>query len=483
MQEFHSFWVEEDPSDIMEFNRVRSKFQRKMIRQLQNPDAALCPHFSASDLRLVNLVSRHIDGPEGVQFGDHRISSLLFADDVVLMASSNQDLQHVLERFAVECEAAGMKISSSKSEVMVLDQKKGGLSPTSVWGVLAPSGEVQVSQGLIHNEKRMEREIGVRWIGAVSAVMRSLYRTVVVKKELSGKAKLSTYWSIYIPPSSVVMNFGTARQSSLWHEGLRVSSTAPGSGPETRDQEYSEQDQLKESNNQRDHDVLLCADELECLCILCTNSVCKNSDCAADGQTLSVHFQFTPTSQRVAQPQSCELLLTSGSLPHQNSHHSTNSTVQYLELSNQQSCSHHMGVFLKRPLGITYLRVCLRFSCEWSKSLTVFSLTLKSRRLQTPVISKGRAAQSSVSLQRQRMITKTTSMTRASPPHVSERHTTNTALDRVSDKCFLITSAVGYITPSVHEGLRERVCERERREEEREKVMKRGREREAEGER
>ncbi|XP_072303135.1 ELMO domain-containing protein 1 isoform X2 [Eucyclogobius newberryi] len=55
MQEFHGFWVEEDPSDIMEFNRVRSKFQRKIVKQLQRPDAALCPHFSASDLHLVTL--------------------------------------------------------------------------------------------------------------------------------------------------------------------------------------------------------------------------------------------------------------------------------------------------------------------------------------------------------------------------------------------------------------------------------------------
>ncbi|KAI3357210.1 hypothetical protein L3Q82_015673 [Scortum barcoo] len=59
-------------------------------------------------------------GPEGVQFGNQRISSLLFADDVVLLASSNQDLQHVLERFAAECEVAGMGISTSKSEAMVL---------------------------------------------------------------------------------------------------------------------------------------------------------------------------------------------------------------------------------------------------------------------------------------------------------------------------------------------------------------------------
>ena len=44
----------------------------------------------------------------------------------------------------------------------------------------------------------MEREID-RWIGAASAVMRTLNRSVVVKRELSRKAKLSIYRSIYVP--------------------------------------------------------------------------------------------------------------------------------------------------------------------------------------------------------------------------------------------------------------------------------------------
>ncbi len=44
----------------------------------------------------------------------------------------------------------------------------------------------------------MEREIDRR-IGAASAVMRSMYRSVVVKKELSRKTKLSIYRSIYVP--------------------------------------------------------------------------------------------------------------------------------------------------------------------------------------------------------------------------------------------------------------------------------------------
>ncbi|TWW76609.1 hypothetical protein D4764_13G0012710 [Takifugu flavidus] len=48
----------------------------------------------------------------------------LFADDVVLLASSARDLQLSLDRFAAACEAAGMKISTSKSEAMVLNRKK-----------------------------------------------------------------------------------------------------------------------------------------------------------------------------------------------------------------------------------------------------------------------------------------------------------------------------------------------------------------------
>jgi len=51
---------------------------------------------------------------------------------------------------------------------------------------------------LFTSEGRMEREIGGR-IGAASAVLRALHRPVVVKKELSQKAKLSIYWSIYVP--------------------------------------------------------------------------------------------------------------------------------------------------------------------------------------------------------------------------------------------------------------------------------------------
>ncbi|KAI3362052.1 hypothetical protein L3Q82_012385 [Scortum barcoo] len=108
-------------------------------------------------------------GPEGVRFGNHRISSLLFADDVVLMASSGQDLQHVLERFAAECEAAGMRISTSKSEAMVLDRKEKVACPLQVGGEVLPQVEEFKYLGVLFtSEGKIEREIDRR-IGAASS--------------------------------------------------------------------------------------------------------------------------------------------------------------------------------------------------------------------------------------------------------------------------------------------------------------------------
>ncbi|KAK5866700.1 hypothetical protein PBY51_020869 [Eleginops maclovinus] len=44
----------------------------------------------------------------------------------------------------------------------------------------------------------MEREMGQR-IEIAGAVLQSLYRTVVTKRELSQKAKLSVYQAIFVP--------------------------------------------------------------------------------------------------------------------------------------------------------------------------------------------------------------------------------------------------------------------------------------------
>ncbi|KAK3512519.1 hypothetical protein QTP70_015647, partial [Hemibagrus guttatus] len=157
-----------------------------------------CPLSPVLFIVFMDRISRRSQGLEGVQFGDHRISSLIFADDVVLLASSSLDLQHALGSFAAECEAAGMKVSTSKSEAMVLDWKKVACTLQVGGEVLPQMEEFKYLGVLFTSEGRMDREIDRR-IGATAAVMRSMYRSVVVKKELSRKAKLWIYQSIYVP--------------------------------------------------------------------------------------------------------------------------------------------------------------------------------------------------------------------------------------------------------------------------------------------
>ncbi|KAK3539668.1 hypothetical protein QTP70_011124 [Hemibagrus guttatus] len=156
-----------------------------------------CPLSPVLFIVFMDRISRR-GREEGVWFGDHRISLLIFADDVVLLASSGLDLQHALGRFAAECEAAGMRVSTSKSEAMVLDRKK-VVCTLQVGGEVRPQVEEFKYLGVLFtSEGRIDCEIDRR-IGAAAAVMRSMYRFVVEEKELSRKAKLSIYQSIYVP--------------------------------------------------------------------------------------------------------------------------------------------------------------------------------------------------------------------------------------------------------------------------------------------
>ncbi|KAK3538434.1 hypothetical protein QTP86_002334, partial [Hemibagrus guttatus] len=173
-----------------------------------------CPLSPVLFTVFMDRISRRSQGLEGVRFGDHRISPLTFADDVVLLAPSTLDLQHALGCFAAECEAAGMRVSTSKSEAMVLDWKNVACT-LQVGGVLPQVEEFKYLWVFFMSEGRMDREIDRR-IGAAAAVMRSMYRSVVVKKELSRKAKLSIYQSIYVP----TLTYG----HELWVMTKRVRS-------------------------------------------------------------------------------------------------------------------------------------------------------------------------------------------------------------------------------------------------------------------
>ncbi|KAI3364202.1 hypothetical protein L3Q82_010810 [Scortum barcoo] len=96
---------------------------------------------------------------------------------------------HVLERFAAECEAAGMRISTSKSEAMVLDRKRVAC-PLRVSGEVLPQVEEFKYLGVLFtSEGKMEREIDRQdWCSVRRSYAVGVLRTVVVKKELSRKS-------------------------------------------------------------------------------------------------------------------------------------------------------------------------------------------------------------------------------------------------------------------------------------------------------
>ena len=57
---------------------------------------------------------------ECVTIGKCKISPLLFADNLVLLASSESGLQHTFNKFVAARDIAGMKIITSKTEVFHL---------------------------------------------------------------------------------------------------------------------------------------------------------------------------------------------------------------------------------------------------------------------------------------------------------------------------------------------------------------------------
>ena len=114
------------------------------------------------------------------------------------MAPSACDLQHSLDQFAAECEVAGMRISTSKLEAMVLSRKPMDCL-LQVGNEFSPQVKEFKYLGILFtSEGTREREMGWR-IRAVGVVLRSLCCTIVMMRELSLKAKLSIYRSIFVP--------------------------------------------------------------------------------------------------------------------------------------------------------------------------------------------------------------------------------------------------------------------------------------------
>ena len=117
---------------------------------------------------------------------------LLFADDLVSLASSESGLQYALNCFAAACDIAGMKISTSKTEVLHLSRNFVQCS-LQVGGLSLKQVEKFKYLGVVFSsDERRDEELDVR-SGQAHAVMRALHHSIVLKRELLRKAKLSVF--------------------------------------------------------------------------------------------------------------------------------------------------------------------------------------------------------------------------------------------------------------------------------------------------
>ena len=72
----------------------------------------------------MNWIDKCSQADECVTIGSCKVSRLLFADDLVLLSSTESGLRRALNRFVDACDTAGMKISMAKTEAPVLHLSK-----------------------------------------------------------------------------------------------------------------------------------------------------------------------------------------------------------------------------------------------------------------------------------------------------------------------------------------------------------------------
>ena len=127
---------------------------------------------------------------ECVTIGRCKISWLLFKDDLVLMASFKSGFQHTLNGFEAACDITGMKVSTSKTEVLHLSLHIKGVS-------LKHMEKFKYVGVAFTSDGRRDEELDV-WSSKAMAVMRALHHSVILKWKLLRKAKLLVFKSIFI---------------------------------------------------------------------------------------------------------------------------------------------------------------------------------------------------------------------------------------------------------------------------------------------
>ena len=106
--------------------------------------------------------------------------------------------KHALNGFAAACDIAGMKINTFETKVLRLSRNLVQCSLQVGGGLLKQVEKFKYREVAFTSDGRQAEELDIR-SDKTSAVMRALHRLVILKRELSRKAKFSVFKLIVVP--------------------------------------------------------------------------------------------------------------------------------------------------------------------------------------------------------------------------------------------------------------------------------------------
>ena len=71
------------------------------------------------------LINEALQDESGLEVNGMTINNIRFADDTVLLASTEGELQRLLDKINESCKAYGMELNAKKTKVMVIEKQPG----------------------------------------------------------------------------------------------------------------------------------------------------------------------------------------------------------------------------------------------------------------------------------------------------------------------------------------------------------------------
>ena len=133
-----------------------------------------------------------------VKLSTGEVGVLLFADDMVVMAESEEGLQSNLQALSDAMGRWDLKVNWGKTKVMMVARKRGGCEVRIGNQVIEQVEEMKYLGVMISSDGRMEKEVEAR-IGSATRTIGGMSEAVLRRKELSKSTKLKVVNATMMP--------------------------------------------------------------------------------------------------------------------------------------------------------------------------------------------------------------------------------------------------------------------------------------------